>query len=269
MSHASLIVALSPQEIEKYGGVDNAVAFQMEPFKEDIEYFQDGSRWDWYVIGGRYTGKFRPDYDASEDPDNLQTCFICNGSGMRNDELGRRERASNPAYTCNGCDGKGQQLKHPGYFKAVGNVCLRKDLDESMLAKAYEDKAVRTWEEWQKYRHEKGWRGERNYWGIKEDETLDQLKTRCSSLIMHAYAFLKDRRWCENERLGWFGASAKTECEIANPDYKGRCITTCEKTGAKIVTWGETEERWDAMYWPRFLRNLSEDTTLVSVDYHI
>ena len=56
MSHASLIVALdgdlSPDAIHE------AVAYQMLPFDEDGQWFADGSRWDWWVIGGRYSGLF-------------------------------------------------------------------------------------------------------------------------------------------------------------------------------------------------------------------
>jgi hypothetical protein len=58
--------------------------------------------WDWYQIGGRYSGR-ATGYDPETDPRNIEECSICNGTGFRNDERGQRIRADNPSYTCNGC----------------------------------------------------------------------------------------------------------------------------------------------------------------------
>jgi DnaJ-class molecular chaperone len=38
-----------------------------------------------------------------------EECKICEGTGIRNDELGKQERAKDPSYTCNGCKGKGSR----------------------------------------------------------------------------------------------------------------------------------------------------------------
>jgi hypothetical protein len=54
MSHASIIVAPTREQIDQLG-VEQAVAWEMEPFEES-SWFEDGSRWDWYVIGGRWEG---------------------------------------------------------------------------------------------------------------------------------------------------------------------------------------------------------------------
>lgn len=52
MSHAVVLVAVEcPQD-----QIKEAVADQMAPFDESGEWFKNGSRWDWYVIGGRYNG---------------------------------------------------------------------------------------------------------------------------------------------------------------------------------------------------------------------
>lgn len=63
MSHAVVLVAVSPKAIEQLGGLEEAVAEQMHPFdegredREDGGWFADGSRWDWYQIGGRWQGE--------------------------------------------------------------------------------------------------------------------------------------------------------------------------------------------------------------------
>jgi len=38
-----------------------------------------------------------------------EECQICEGTGIRNDELGKQQRAKDPSYTCNGCKGKGSK----------------------------------------------------------------------------------------------------------------------------------------------------------------
>lgn len=223
MSHASVIVALSPENIAEHGDINTAVEWNMEPFKEG-SWFEDGSRWDQFVIGGRFTGKFaEPSYDPSKDPKNLETCWLCKGGGMRNDALGREDRRTNPAYTCNGCDGTGKMVKFPTKWEDVGNIAVRGDIKRE---------------------------------GIK------------------AFAFLRNRVWHEQGRLGWFGGSAATECErkavVNGETYEGKCLHVHEETGAKIISFGdEVEERWDSLYFARFLRNLPDNWTLVCVDYHV
>lgn len=69
------------------------------------------SKWDWWTIGGRWTGMLRPDYKPYEDPRNFEPCDFCGGTGKRNDALGRRERLTHPGYSCNACRGKGTKVK--------------------------------------------------------------------------------------------------------------------------------------------------------------
>lgn len=61
------------------------------------------SKWDWYQIGGRWTGMLDPDYDPAKDPRNQAPCELCNGTGMRTDKVGQDIRAKDPTFTCNGC----------------------------------------------------------------------------------------------------------------------------------------------------------------------
>jgi hypothetical protein len=236
MSHASLIVALSPEQINEAGSVEKAIEFQMAPFNENDanELFADGTRWDWWTIGGRYTGKLKK-HEPWKDRDNYKTCWLCDGTGTRSDGLGldnphlKESYAGHPVIGegCNGCGGTGWELKWESDWKKIGNVIKRSELTEA--------------------------------------------------LSITAFAFLRDRRWHEAGRLGWWGMEAKTECEIKSEEegkeFTGRCIHKCPATGAQIVSWNEGDDkddsRWKRMFWPRFLRGLPADTTLVCVDYHI
>lgn len=68
------------------------------------------SKWDWYVIGGRWEGCLKPDYDPDNDPRNYSTCEHCNGAGIRDDWAtidanGNRVFKDKHAEYCNGCNG--------------------------------------------------------------------------------------------------------------------------------------------------------------------
>lgn len=108
--------------IPKDSDLESAVADAMGPSEED------GGFWDYYQIGGRWSGAF-DGYDADNDPANIKPCEICHGTGKRDDALGQRERERNPAYTCNGCNGKGvrpvwptERKQHAGDIMPVANL---------------------------------------------------------------------------------------------------------------------------------------------------
>lgn len=74
--------------------------------------YNKSSKWDWYQIGGRFTGSFTPDYDPYKDPANLETCFTCSGTGVRPN--GKKEFGEKWFKECNGCNechGKGKSVK--------------------------------------------------------------------------------------------------------------------------------------------------------------
>jgi len=88
----------------------------LAPFENDY--------WDWWVIGGRWTGEhdgYRPD----KDPVNMKDCTCCNGTGDRpewvtyvngvrtflNDRgLSTDEEWSRQCNGCNGCHGTGREV---------------------------------------------------------------------------------------------------------------------------------------------------------------
>lgn len=105
------------------GDVDALVSQAMDPYDEnrEVEQCADGDDmywrnpigfWDWYQIGGRFTGLL-DGYDPLTDPALLEVCRWCDGTGQRNDEVGRAFRTENPDYTCNGCNGKGKNPVWP------------------------------------------------------------------------------------------------------------------------------------------------------------
>jgi hypothetical protein len=63
------------------------------------------SKWDWWVIGGRWPEFFAYDgYDPGKDPDNFETCHLCNGTKVRPMEPAKGDK-------CNACNGTGRSMK--------------------------------------------------------------------------------------------------------------------------------------------------------------
>lgn len=91
------------------------------------------AKWDWWTIGGRYSGRLAAGYDPEKDPANFERCFLCHGSGRREDDIGRNARATNPDYTCNGCNGTGSALKFESKWVDVGNQASMQSLDLAAL----------------------------------------------------------------------------------------------------------------------------------------
>lgn len=90
-------------------------------------------KWDYWTLGGRYAGRLKPHYDPEKDPDNQEKCFLCYGTGVRDDDIAREQRLSKPEYQCNGCNGKGMRPKWPSKWKDVGNTARWGDLDLAEL----------------------------------------------------------------------------------------------------------------------------------------
>lgn len=107
------------------------------------------AKWDYWTVGGRYTGRFEPAYDPNEDPENKEICFLCHGTGKRDDELGRKQRSVDPEYTCNGCGGNGKSVKWPTKWREVGNKIQVSELNKRMdaLLVANRNDKAKIWDE--------------------------------------------------------------------------------------------------------------------------
>lgn len=99
--------------VDKKDNIDETVERLLAPYDENNEWFKDGSRWDWWVIGGRFTGALTG-YNPYTDPDNLHPCKWCEETGSITASIAEIY----PAYAehvgkkCFQCDGTGQQVRH-------------------------------------------------------------------------------------------------------------------------------------------------------------
>jgi hypothetical protein len=235
------------------------------------------AKWDWWVVGGRWSG-FLDNYNPHDDPSNVETCEQCNGTGKRDDKLGRELRKKEPGYTCNGCAGKGTRTKWPTQWKQhKGDSLQIKNVPLVPMREKAEREALRFWDKAHKIiagRHILTWEEARA--GAKDDIdlarerfnsepvvkdlrkaklldgwsdglTLKALKktrneygknARASTLV--PFAILKDGKWYERGEMGWWG----------------------------VVLNGKEADDWNEEY-AKLLDGLSPDTWLTVVDCHI
>ena len=80
--------------------LERVLAPHQEQYDEATEDW--GGFWDWWQIGGRWTGHLSG-YDPEKDPANIEVCKLCEGTGTRRDALAARSGIKE-GY-CNGCSG--------------------------------------------------------------------------------------------------------------------------------------------------------------------
>jgi hypothetical protein len=81
----------------------------LAPYRED----ENGGEWDWFQIGGRFTGTF-DGYDPDKDPSNYKPCSYCEATGVRKDMRIRTELGE---PSCNVCRGTGKAPLWPTQWK--------------------------------------------------------------------------------------------------------------------------------------------------------
>lgn len=93
--------------------IDEALTTALAPHEE--KYNEDADTtlgfWDWYQIGGRWTGQHVPNYSPERDGRNIEQCEQCLGTGFRNDGIGHAARTKDPSYTCNTCGEYDEETK--------------------------------------------------------------------------------------------------------------------------------------------------------------
>lgn len=104
--------------VPKNGKLETNVAVSMGPHEDK------GGFWDWYQIGGRWTGLF-DGYDPEEDPANLETCRGCKGTG----EV-EKDGKTTQCY----CLGTGKDIKWPtDWARHPGDVIPIEQLTQEQL----------------------------------------------------------------------------------------------------------------------------------------
>jgi hypothetical protein len=132
--HFTLLV-LTDEPVTRENAQD-VIEPMLEPYWFDQEYGGPQPKWDWRLIGGRWTGAL-DGYNPALDPANMGTCSLCDGTGERrrpprvrnvSEVLFKEGRfggliATSPDDTerlggdCEHCNGSGMSLIDPGFWR--------------------------------------------------------------------------------------------------------------------------------------------------------
>jgi hypothetical protein len=189
-------------------------------------------KWDWWMIGGRWTGHFKPGYDADKDPTKREICRLCAGTGTRTDMT--------VANGCNGCQGSGVTTTWPTQWKAMESDQLQiKDIPVAELRALAEQKAAHDYDEFHRIRAGReiiSWDAMREKHAgdvnaareeyhqqvaLKDIRAVEQFKwledpedyacdraayiKRAGDGALATFAVVKDGQWHERGGMGWWG----------------------------------------------------------------
>jgi hypothetical protein len=273
-----------PGERHKYGYIqidrDGEVA-------KVIKRTNERAKWDWWCVGGRYSGKFAGanKVAACDDPRNQEPCLICAGTGKRKDALGLEARAKDPNYGCNGCDGKGVTQKFPTKWVQEDNEIRVGDLDLAAL----KNRAVMDREKWVREIEEKA--------GLARSELqlalrLDrEMHVKWKALPEPRPRGAEHRKWlaetgCDGVLLKLADAHLWDKPDLAEGQTLDQWIAAAPPLTAFAVLksgewyergemgwWGVVHDEKDKNRWERefesLLKDLDPEMILTVVDCHI
>lgn len=170
MSHFSVLVITDPRD-----DVEETVTRLLAPYDEQGEWFREESHWDWWVIGGRWTGYLDPAYDPYTDPANYVHCKWCQGTGVT------------PQAVAD---------EYPAYQHNVGKPCIQCATTSDGEPKPFPGKMLR----WDLVPHP----GDR---GLPVKEVIERGVKPTFALVT------PDGAWHQSGDMGWWGMVSNENTE--------------------------------------------------------
>lgn len=186
-------------------------------FLKYYKYTNPNAKWDWWQIGGRYTGRLHPDYDPQKDPSNQEIGF----------------------------DGKSSVKWPSDWRKFGGDIKEIKNLDIEKISAKYREKVANQydklivnfdknfllfdeilcddWTEKRKiYNEQPAIKNQSRDLIFASQDTLKLLRDSTRDEYIEAnwyswfvpYAFIHNGHWYEKGLMGWFGVSSNEKDPI-------------------------------------------------------
>jgi len=168
--------------------VESVIDRLLAPYEEKDEWGGEGTRWDWYQIGGRFTGLL-DGYDPTTDPANFETCRYCEGTGVTTQAVAN---------------------EYPAYQDRVGMPCIQCNVGYDDIRQPFPGKMLR-------------WNYQPHAGDIVPARELDIPKMR----YMPSSVVTPDGEWHEQYRLGLFVSHLPKEngdADIDDESWRQRVI---------------------------------------------
>ncbi len=91
-------------------------------------------QWDFWNLGGRFTGRLAAGYEPWSDPENMGPCRFCGGTGT--------QPGVPVTDGCDHCDGTGRQLKWESEWRQFGNQSRLGDVDVAAIREVAAQRAA-------------------------------------------------------------------------------------------------------------------------------
>lgn len=195
------------------------------------------AQWDWYVIGGRWTGYFKPKLGASGSLGESGT--------FDNQPLsGWVDQINYGDVDFDGMKAHEAKEAHTLYDKIEGILKGREIPSWSKIRESHPDDIQAARDEYHNHPVMQDFKSaDFHYFGDMEEEFgggRDAYVARCINRTAVPYAVLKDGKWYQKGIMGWFGTSSDNM----------------------------TQDEWNDEFW-KLLDSLDDDTLLTLVDCHI
>ena len=162
------------------GAAFTAVNALVAPYQEGDEWGEDGTRYDWFQLGGRFTGLL-DSYDPTTDERNFEWCEFCEGTGVTTQAVAD---------------------KYPAYQKHVGEPCIQCARGYDGVDKPIPGRKLKWSTQWATYDGD-----------IKPMAEIDMDRLR----FVPGVVVTPDGEWHEHYRMGLFASHLPREDGSEDP----------------------------------------------------
>jgi hypothetical protein len=179
---------------------------ERDPDDSEGRWENPNAKWDWFQIGGRWTGFFKLTKAAMTSIENF---FGDGGTNESDAEVARSVKVGEASFMVSAAE--------RGYC----DQARRCDVDWESMREEKKQDAIESWTEFEADENAKDNPATMYFkYGINKGETRDDYLHRRTSSAGITHAVIKDGQWYEQGEMGWFGCvSDEKENDVWNSEF--------------------------------------------------
>ena len=162
------------------------------------------SQWDWYSIGGRWTGLFDPKYKPEEDPQNMEVCDLCKGTGDRSGWVIYHKEATGAVVDIPALLGELRMTKRPWRERDLRRAGITRGFADAQAehcngCNGCNGKGIRTSfpTQWAEFKGD-----------VMPVDAVNKLVQAGIKEVFPYAVITPDGEWHQRGKMGWFGMSS-------------------------------------------------------------